>query len=131
MKSARHMFARSRLFLICWRKKGSVTWRSSSARWIVTLSPSRAHGQKAHTPRAVSHFSAISRSSIASASALSARAVSPTTSSRSEEHTSELQSLMRISYAVFCLKKKRERSDQNKSETQNHTQQQRTQNTHE
>src|SRR3546814_3355709 len=28
------------------------------------------------------------------------------TSVRSEEHTSELQSLMRISYAVFCLKKK-------------------------
>src|SRR3546814_8717733 len=28
------------------------------------------------------------------------------TSGRSEEHTSELQSLMRISYAVFCLKKK-------------------------
>src|SRR3546814_9767733 len=28
---------------------------------------------------------------------------------RSEEHTSELQSLMRISYAVFCLKKKQER----------------------
>src|SRR3546814_3162132 len=33
---------------------------------------------------------------------------SPTASSgRSEEHTSELQSLMRISYAVFCLKKKK------------------------
>src|SRR3546814_8505685 len=30
----------------------------------------------------------------------------PPTRSRSEEHTSELQSLMRISYAVFCLKKK-------------------------
>src|SRR3546814_4955019 len=29
-----------------------------------------------------------------------------TKSGRSEEHTSELQSLMRISYAVFCLKKK-------------------------
>src|SRR3546814_5542244 len=29
------------------------------------------------------------------------------TSARSEEHTSELQSLMRISYAVFCLKKKK------------------------
>src|SRR3546814_1645470 len=29
-----------------------------------------------------------------------------TLASRSEEHTSELQSLMRISYAVFCLKKK-------------------------
>src|SRR3546814_1712878 len=35
---------------------------------------------------------------------------------RSEEHTSELQSLMRISYAVFCLKKK------NKLQTQNITQ---------
>src|SRR3546814_1349799 len=30
-----------------------------------------------------------------------------TSLSRSEEHTSELQSLMRISYAVFCLKKKK------------------------
>src|SRR3546814_9382346 len=30
--------------------------------------------------------------------------------SRSEEHTSELQSLMRTSYAVFCLKKKKEQS---------------------
>src|SRR3546814_1383808 len=31
---------------------------------------------------------------------------------RSEEHTSELQSLMRISYAVFCLKKKNIRNQQ-------------------
>src|SRR3546814_8411954 len=31
--------------------------------------------------------------------------------SRSEEHTSELQSLMRISYAVFCLKKKKKKSE--------------------
>src|SRR3546814_6458132 len=30
-----------------------------------------------------------------------------TSRARSEEHTSELQSLMRISYAVFCLKKKK------------------------
>src|SRR3546814_7377121 len=34
--------------------------------------------------------------------------------SRSEEHTSELQSLMRISYAVFCLKKKK-RNNHNKT----------------
>src|SRR3546814_5102364 len=33
--------------------------------------------------------------------------VSHFSSKRSEEHTSELQSLMRISYAVFCLKKKK------------------------
>src|SRR3546814_4570549 len=32
--------------------------------------------------------------------------VEPEVKERSEEHTSELQSLMRISYAVFCLKKK-------------------------
>src|SRR3546814_8451690 len=31
---------------------------------------------------------------------------------RSEEHTSELQSLMRISYAVFCLKKKNKKNSQ-------------------
>src|SRR3546814_4448645 len=30
---------------------------------------------------------------------------------RSEEHTSELQSLMRISYAVFCLKKKKQQNN--------------------
>src|SRR3546814_2026088 len=34
---------------------------------------------------------------------------------RSEEHTSELQSLMRISYAVFCLKKKTTRVQSNQS----------------
>src|SRR3546814_3191808 len=32
--------------------------------------------------------------------------IDPGSAMRSEEHTSELQSLMRISYAVFCLKKK-------------------------
>src|SRR3546814_10593464 len=32
---------------------------------------------------------------------------------RSEEHTSELQSLMRISYAVFCLKKKKHTTNTN------------------
>src|SRR3546814_6889582 len=38
---------------------------------------------------------------------------------RSEEHTSELQSLMRISYAVFCLKKKKTTTRQTKSKTIN------------
>src|SRR3546814_6916613 len=38
---------------------------------------------------------------------------------RSEEHTSELQSLMRISYAVFCLKKKKKYKPQNKKLHQN------------
>src|SRR3546814_5240934 len=35
---------------------------------------------------------------------------------RSEEHTSELQSLMRISYAVFCLKKKNKTKEQTKNQ---------------
>src|SRR3546814_3338328 len=39
---------------------------------------------------------------------------------RSEEHTSELQSLMRISYAVFCLKKKK-RKEQQKQSRYKHT----------
>src|SRR3546814_4376583 len=44
---------------------------------------------------------------------------------RSEEHTSELQSLMRISYAVFCLKKKkkekeRERETKTRAQKQKH-----------
>src|SRR3546814_1687905 len=43
----------------------------------------------------------------------SVREISPARTAnqtRSEEHTSELQSLMRISYAVLCLKKKKEKS---------------------
>src|SRR3546814_19262855 len=40
----------------------------------------------------------------------------PVNASRSEEHTSELQSLMRISYAVFCLKKKK-RNNSNSTHT--------------
>src|SRR3546814_1920296 len=38
---------------------------------------------------------------------------------RSEEHTSELQSLMRISYAVFCLKKKKQTRGTTKAEITN------------
>src|SRR3546814_1848578 len=39
------------------------------------------------------------------------------TGNRSEEHTSELQSLMRISYAVFCLKKKKKNNKNNTHKT--------------
>src|SRR3546814_1248559 len=40
---------------------------------------------------------------------------------RSEEHTSELQSLMRISYAVFCLKKKKKQQPQPTTTQKNKT----------
>src|SRR3546814_2402887 len=44
-----------------------------------------------------------------------------TNTCRSEEHTSELQSLMRISYAVFCLKKKKNKTYINKTLTNTQT----------
>src|SRR3546814_9350109 len=53
-----------------------------------------------HRPLDGFHQSALVVGKIAHAHA------APRHKSRSEEHTSELQSLMRISYAVFCLKKK-------------------------
>src|SRR3546814_4216647 len=58
--------------------------------------------------RTCSSTSASARSSDAGAasSSPSRRAIRKQAARRSEEHTSELQSLMRISYAVFCLKKK-------------------------
>src|SRR3546814_3062511 len=45
---------------------------------------------------------------------------------RSEEHTSELQSLMRISYAVFCLKKKNVRQKDKNIDILTHRKQDRT-----
>src|SRR3546814_1851799 len=57
------------------------------------------------------------RTSPASRKRTSALAGCTLTSTRSEEHTSELQSLMRISYAVFCLKKKIEEKKTKKRPT--------------
>src|SRR3546814_9328695 len=45
----------------------------------------------------------------------------PSCGCRSEEHTSELQSLMRISYAVFCLKKKKYANDNKHEEPEYNT----------
>src|SRR3546814_3572565 len=61
----------------------------SSTTSTVSLCARRSSGMPLICARATSQQSAIS------------------TPTRSEEHTSELQSLMRISYAVFCLKKKK------------------------
>src|SRR3546814_4231229 len=46
------------------------------------------------------------------------RKIGPICSNRSEEHTSELQSLMRISYAVFCLNKKNKKHTNKTKNTQ-------------
>src|SRR3546814_3071825 len=42
---------------------------------------------------------------------------------RSEEHTSELQSLMRISYAVFCLKKQKQQTKRHRQKQHKHSKQ--------
>src|SRR3546814_4911111 len=56
------------------------------------------------TPVIVVTGSILNRENIITASPVTV--ISAVTLERSEEHTSELQSLMRISYAVFCLKQK-------------------------
>src|SRR3546814_7109451 len=57
----------------------------------------RRGGRRGHGPGSVSRATAVQAAAAAAA--------------RSEVHTSELQSLMRISYAVFCLKKKQNSRD--------------------
>src|SRR3546814_7543201 len=68
---------------------------------------------------AVATASACSSSNIAAMTSMPWLCISASSGERAtlrpEEHTSELQSLMRISYAVFCLKKKK----QNKKDTSN------------
>src|SRR3546814_5333862 len=51
-----------------------------------------------------------------------ARGRAPAVGVRSEEHTSELQSLMRISYAAFCLKKKKKSTKTNRHHKTKHAQ---------
>src|SRR3546814_2948788 len=63
---------------------------ASFRRWSASLSPRRSMPSSFLKPSARYSTSLLSKSS-----------------PRSEEHTSELQSLMRISYAVFCLKQKK------------------------
>src|SRR3546814_4289712 len=53
---------------------------------------------------------AIANGTLAAAVGLGLQPWIPGAVLRSEEHTSELQSLMRISYAVFCLKKKKKKN---------------------
>src|SRR3546814_4089843 len=66
-----------------------------AVRRILERNAAELHRNQTHGPDACSPVPAMHRLSVGIAG-----------DARSEEHTSELQSLMRISYAVFCLKKK-------------------------
>src|SRR3546814_8508640 len=63
---------------------------ASDSGQVITLRSSRSSGTKQRAETGV----------------VTGQVLDPATGEKSEEHTSELQSLMRISYAVFCLKKK-------------------------
>src|SRR3546814_8668818 len=89
--------------------------RLQSANWLVKALHQRAttilkvaseivRQQDAFFRKGVEHMKPLTLRDIATEIEMHESTVSRVT--RSEEHTSELQSLMRISYAVFCLKKK-------------------------
>src|SRR3546814_5641848 len=97
------------------RNASSQTWLNralSPPVGISTRSPSR--HQRA-VASAASENGAIA--SISAASADADRSDTSARARRSEEHTSELQSLMRISYAVFCLKNKKTHTKQTTNKT--------------
>src|SRR3546814_6313915 len=90
----------------------TTLFRSFTAEKRFSRSPPRHMSRQRHSPQAVGVvFDTVSISSKIGLPRKSRRCRTP----RSEEHTSELQSLMRLSYAVFCLKKNK------KTTTNTHT----------
>src|SRR3546814_9012128 len=73
----------------------------------MALAACKSEGLSAAPSEPVVTVQAVATQSLAVEQSLPGRTVAYMISERSEEHTSELQSLMRISYAVFCLKKKK------------------------
>src|SRR3546814_1204873 len=71
--------------------------------------------------RSINHCLLYSLSAVLTTCICSGGPHSTTNPSRSEEHTSELQSLMRISYAVFCLTKKKRHIQQSHTTTSTKT----------
>src|SRR3546814_10296558 len=92
-----------------WRREGSVGRRERLAAQQSRQGAERAHGVADRHP--LERRDALDRAEAEAADRPQRRnVVGEQPDQRSEEHTSELQSLMRISYAVFCLKKKKTNS---------------------
>src|SRR3546814_3266536 len=85
------------------RLAGEIDWEFLDRRFASTCAPGP--GQPPLPTRLVAGLFILKHMHNLSDEVLCARSTS-----RSEEHTSELQSLMRISYAVFCLKKKKNKN---------------------
>src|SRR3546814_8321725 len=84
-----------------WSRKKTTRHFSNAARISATVSG--ASGRRRSMPKISAPMTGVSGRTSSVGGAETAAA----SGDRSEEHTSELQSLMRISYAVFCLKKKK------------------------
>src|SRR3546814_9044417 len=87
------------------RCRSRIRARSNSANAPMTESIRLAIGESSPEKARLSFTNSI-RTPLLEGIAWMVRQTTLRKNSRSEEHTSELQSLMRISYAVFCLKKK-------------------------
>src|SRR3546814_1749320 len=88
------------------RSRGTCTVARVSHPSNAHNAPTQTHKYTHTHHRPLIHQSIQPPPTINQATAKGGRSVRITCVRRSEEHTSELQSLMRISYAVFCLKKK-------------------------
>src|SRR3546814_1071580 len=86
--------------------KSVMIWSGILLAMLLVASMFGGAAQPAGSPLAYSEFRQKVEEGSVKDVVLSEDKVTGTLSNRSEEHTSELQSLMRTSYAVFCLKKK-------------------------
>src|SRR3546814_8758219 len=84
----------------------AATWRRTPSTSAASLRP-----ETASTDQPDNASTTGSTGRRGAASSTTCALVPPMPNERSEEHTSELQSLMRISYAVFCLKKKKQHNN--------------------
>src|SRR3546814_6313172 len=89
----------------CWYSPNTAIGSAGAAPVSGALPRRTEAGSKVSTPKGLSVSARVSRIQLR----------------RSEEHTSDLQSLMRNSYAVFCLKKKKQQNPSNKQDTTQNT----------
>src|SRR3546814_7946158 len=95
-------------YMHCWRHKTPIIYRATS-QWFAGLDvlPKTGKSLRETALQGIDNTEFFPAWGRARLHAMIANRPDWTLSRRSEEHTSELQSLMRISYAVFCLKKKK------------------------
>src|SRR3546814_1819831 len=84
---------------------GALQWREPDTLWMIGTSVNPFGGMSFVSGRVLHSYDLRTRQHKTLAASLTTERMPILTGSRSEEHTSALQSLMRISYVVFCSKK--------------------------